>query len=238
VGTAVSDVVIHQVHDLDLAFEPWEWSFAQERRADIAANFAARQHRANGGLWNGRVLMMHRCEIGEGVVRGAYFETDFASFMAWRDFGCPDTRVYNCFAMAALRSCDGAFLLGVMGAHTANAGRVYFPGGTPDPNDVIAGRVDLAGSLVRELREETGLELDDVVAAPVFHVVAIGQRIAVLRILDAPQPALALRERIRAHCARETQPELVDMRIVRGPGDLDASKMPDFVIAFLEGMWR
>jgi hypothetical protein len=32
-------------------------------------------------------------------------------------------------------------------------------------------------------------------------------------------------------------PELVDIRIVRGPSDLDTT-MPNFVTAFLNQMWR
>ena len=93
---------------------------------------------------------------------GAYLETDFASFIAWRDWGFPDKTMRNCFPMAALRSSDGAFLLGVMGAHTATAGQVYFPAGTPDPNDVVGERVDLEAGVMRELPEETGLGPADV----------------------------------------------------------------------------
>ncbi len=101
--------------------------------------------------------MLHRGAFEGDVFRGAYLETRFSRFIAWRDFGFPDRTMRNCFAMAALRAADGAFLLGVMGAHTANAGKVYFPAGTPDLDDVVGDRVDLAGSVARELGEETGL---------------------------------------------------------------------------------
>ena len=68
----------------------------------------------------------------------SYFETDFASFLAWRDWGFPDRSVFNGFGMGALRCSDGAFVLGEMGRHTSNAGRIYFPSGTPDPDDIRA----------------------------------------------------------------------------------------------------
>ena len=99
----------------------------------------------------------------DGALRlgGGYFEADFADFIAWRDFGFPGEPIENCFAMAALRSADGAFLLGEMAPHTANAGKIYFPAGTPDPNDVFDGRVDLDASARRELMEETGVSADE-----------------------------------------------------------------------------
>ena len=108
-------------------------------------------------LWNGRVLL-GRNPVFEGErLSASYFETDFASFLAWRDWGFPDNSVFNGFGMGALLSSDGAFALGEMGQHTANAGRIYFPSGTPDLDDVRDGAVDISGSVARELKEETGL---------------------------------------------------------------------------------
>src|SRR4030088_2577384 len=150
----MSDIPIIPLTRLDLRFEPAPWPFARERRVDIDAHFT-RLRLEKPEIWNGRVLLMRRGEIQDGVLAGAYLETDFASFIAWRDWGFPDTTVRNCFAMAALRSSDGAFLLGIMGSHTATAGQIYFAAGTPDPNDIAGDSVDLERGVMRELTEET-----------------------------------------------------------------------------------
>ncbi len=220
---------------LDLRYAPRPWPFADARRAEIDAHFAERC-RDNPHLWNGRVLVMHDFAIDGAVLRGAYLETDFASFLAWRDWDFPDRSMRNCFALAALRGADGAFVAGVMGAHTANAGKTYFAGGTPDPDDVVGDTVDLAGSVLRELAEETGLAAAEVMPAAGWNAVLAGPRIAMLKVLDSALPAAALRERIRDFLRREAHPELADVRIVRAPADVDAS-MPPFMAAFFAHVW-
>ena len=168
---------------------------------------------------------------------GAYFETDFASFLAWRDWGFPDQSVRNAFPQAALLSADGAFLLGVMGGHTANAGRVYFPSGTPDLNDVEGDRVDVAGSLVRELREETGLDASDLTIQPGWTAVFEGPLIALFRVVRSTEPAATLRQRILGNLAGIAGPELADIHIVRSPADHD-SRMTGYVTAYLDDFRR
>jgi 8-oxo-dGTP pyrophosphatase MutT (NUDIX family) len=144
----------------------------------------------------------------------------------------------NAFAMGALRGADGGFVLGRMAGWTANAGRIYFAAGTPDPEDVTAtGVVDLDGSVMRELGEETGLGADDVTGAPGWHAVFIGARIALMRPLTARLHAEGLAERIRAHLAQEERPELDDVVIARGPGDLSEA-MPPFIRAYLMAVWN
>ncbi len=222
---------VYRVDRLDLSFTPKPWAFAIERRPEIDAYFAALQ-RDKPAVWNGRVLMLHTQVLADNVFRGAYLETDFASFAAWCQWGRPHAAVHDCFGAAAIVSGDGAFLLGVMGAHTSNAGRIYFPSGTPDPGDIVDGKVDLDFSVRRELKEETGLEAAEFTAEPGWTIVVDGALIAAIKVLQSAESAEALRARILAQLARERQPELADIRIVRGPADFDAA-MPGFVTAFL-----
>jgi 8-oxo-dGTP pyrophosphatase MutT (NUDIX family) len=224
--------VIHRVTALDLPVQPWSWPFAQLRRAEIDAHFAARQ-REKPQLWNGRVLLARHPVLAGGRLSACYFETDFASFLAWRDWGFPDGGVFNGFGMGALRSSDGAFVLGEMGPHTANAGRIYFPAGTPDLDDIKQGAVDIPGSVAREMEEETGLTPADYRAAADWDCIVSKVSIAMIRILDADMPAEALRARIEANLARQREPELTAIHLVRSPADLTAA-MPIFVTAFIE----
>ena len=224
--------VIHRVTALDLTVRASLWPFALARRADIAAHFADRQ-REKPKLWNGRVLLARQPVFTEGGFNADYFETDFASFLAWRDWGFPDSKVFNCFGMGALLSADGAFVLGEMGQHTSNAGRIYFPSGTPDLDDIRDGAVDIAGSVAREVLEETGLAEADYTASPHWECVVSGAAIAMIRILRVDMPGEALRARIEANLARQRQPEFSAIHLVRGTGDL-TSAMPGFVTAFIE----
>ena len=222
---------LFRVDRLELAFTPKPWAFAVERRAEIVAYFAELQRR-NPAPWNGRVLLLYHQVVQDGVFRGDYLETDYASFSAWRDWGRPPAGVRDCFGAAAIIAADGAFLLGVMAPHTFHAGEIYFPCGTPDPDDIVGGMVDLDFSVRRELREETGLDAAEFAPEPGWTGIVDGALIAQIKLLRASEQADVLRTRILAHLKRERQPELCDIRIVRGPADFDPA-MPRFVTAFL-----
>jgi 8-oxo-dGTP pyrophosphatase MutT (NUDIX family) len=228
----VTELAIHRVTTLDLAVEPWSWPFADQRRAEISAHFALKR-REKPDMWNGRVLLgRHPVFAGERF-SSSYFETDFASFLAWRDWGFPDKDVFNGFGMGALLANDGAFALGEMGQHTANAGRIYFPSGTPDLDDIRGSAVDIEGSVARELEEETGLTAAEYRSETHWHCVFTGPAVAMIRILRVDMPGEALRERIEANLAGQSSPELSAIHLVRGLGDLNAA-MPRFVTAFIE----
>ena len=224
--------VIHRVTQLDLKFQPWSWPFADERRADIAAHFALKQ-REKPKMWNGPILLARNPVFTANRFSASYFDIDFASFLAWRDWGFPDKGVFNGFGMGALRCSDGAFVLGEMSQHTANAGRIYFPSGTPDLNDVRDGAVDMSGSVGREVEEETGLTSKDYRPGAHWDCVVSGSAIALIQILEVDGSAEALQARIEANFARQSQPEFAAIHLVRASSDL-TSAMPRFVTAFIE----
>jgi hypothetical protein len=228
----MSKLVIHRVTTLDFAVEAWPWPFARERRTEIDAYFAAEQ-RKNPALWNGRVLLGRNPVFAGERLSASYFEVDFASFLAWRDWGFPDKSVFNGFGMGALLSGDGAFVLGEMGHHTANAGRIYFASGTPDLDDVRDGTLDMSGSVERELEEETGLAPSDYSTDALWHCVFTGPALAMIRILRVDISGEALRTRIISNLALQPSPELSGIHLVRGTADL-TSAMPGFVTAFIE----
>jgi hypothetical protein len=84
------------------------------------------------------VLLLWRYLVHDGVFQGSCFETDYASFIAWRDSNFPDRTVYNSFAAAVLEATDGSYLVGEMTSYTAGAGPLCFPCGTSGPSDFNA----------------------------------------------------------------------------------------------------
>ncbi len=228
---------IVEVAEIDFAVEPTRWAFAETEADGIAAHWAELR-KSKPRLYNGRVLLLARralAQRAEGGLRmtGAFFETDYANFLAWRDWGHRGEPLENCFSMAALRSADGAFLLGEMAPHTMHAGEIYFPAGTPDPADVFDGKVDLDASARRELLEETGIAADEATTQRDWTVVFAPGRIACMKLMTLAVPAGEAKERVDAFLARDPLSELTRMHIVRRPEDIDDRRTPIYVAAYL-----
>lgn len=232
----MTEVVIQPLRGLEARVEKVDWPFARESRDEIEAHWL-KLSAGNPRMFNGTVLLQHRWTIEDGIYRAAYMPVDFASFVAWIRFGQPGAPRRNGFAMGALRSADGAFVLGVMAQHTVNAGKIYFPAGTPDLDDVTPdGRVDLAGSLTRELYEETGLRPDEVEVEDRWTVVSEGYRAAFMKparlIYDAETARRIMRERLA-----DTDEELSDFHLVRRPSDIIEERTPAFAVAYMRAIF-
>lgn len=227
---------IRHASALDCVLEPMSWDWAEREQARIAAHWA-KLAAAKPEAFDGQVLMLQRGAVEDGIFRGACFQTSYSRLMAWQDFGFPDPGVRNVFAMAVLRSADGAFILGEMGQGTTNAGRIYFPAGTPDLSDLRGERVDIEGSALRELSEETGLGASDVEIGEGWRIVFAGPRVACMRMFRTRDNADRVVARIHDFLARESKPELARMHVVRSPADFDVARMPDFARAFMERLF-
>ncbi|WP_395698236.1 NUDIX hydrolase [Methylocella sp.] len=227
---------IESVDAVGMRVEERRWAFAEEQAQAIDRHWEKLKG-ANPHLFNGRVFLnFERAVIeekGRRVLTGVAAAVDFKAFLAWRDFGFPDADAHNCFAMAALRSADGAFVMGRMSETTANAGKVYFPAGTPDLGDVCDGRLDLEGSVTRELFEEMGSSAGEIACEPGWRVVFEGPRIACMKAVRSPLPARGIEARFAAFAAGEAHPEFCALHMAYGEGDLLEDLMPDFLLRYL-----
>jgi 8-oxo-dGTP pyrophosphatase MutT (NUDIX family) len=230
----MSDISIHRVTTLDLTLAPWTWPFAVENSAAAVENFAA-QKAKKPALFNGRVLLMREPQVIGECLTATYFESDFATYLTWRDFGFPGEGIFSGFGMGALRDADGVYVMGEMSQHTANSGRVYFPSGTPDPSDLVGDRVDIEGSIVREVEEETGLTPADYTARPGFLCVIAKPAVAIVQVLDLKTSAAATKQAILSNIAREELPEFSNVHLIRSTADITAA-MPRYVAAFIREM--
>ena len=139
----------------------------------------------------------------------------------------PGPPVYNCFGSAVVRSRDGALLYGRMAAHTLNPGKIYPPGGSLEPDDVQAdGRVDVMGSIVRELKEETGLDAADARDGGLL-LIHDGPRIAIAQLYDFDLDAAELAAKANAYLASQQDDELDGIEIIASSSQIDA-RMPPF----------
>ncbi|MGL5446610.1 MAG: NUDIX hydrolase [Rhabdaerophilum sp.] len=228
----MSEFEILDLDAIDAVLEPYDWVFPREHEAEIQEIWA-RETAGKPHMFNGRVLIQHRGNVNGRVFHAGYSEVDYKSFLAWHRLGHPRPQVRNGFAMAALRASDGAYLLGEMGPHTANAGKIYFAAGTPDFDDVIGGQVDLAGSVLREMSEETGLLASEVNVSESWTAILGSIRVAFMRPVAIDLSAHEARALMLERMKSLPEEELVDIHIVRSPADIDESRMPGFQQVYL-----
>lgn len=216
---------VEAIAGIDLGLEPFDWPFAVERRVEIDRHWR-RLQAGKPGIWNGAVVLTRKGRIEDRCYRGACFAADYASFVAWRDWGWPDPEIVDCFGAALVLSRDRALIYGRMAASTLNAGHIYPPSGAIDLEDVTAeGRIDVEGSLVRELAEETGLAARD--ARPgALWAVRDGCRMCLARELWFDEDAESLGGRVEAFNAAQSLPELDGAVILRSPPNRVAAMPP------------
>ncbi|MEM8540987.1 MAG: NUDIX hydrolase [Pseudomonadota bacterium] len=142
---------------LILSDEPLPFMVGQ--RDEIDRYWNGSLHR-NNRLWNGDFFLFTDVKIVDRVIHGLGHKTDFSTFLYWRDHG-RDQCVTHITGTTFPHFDDGSLLAIKMADHTANAGRVYFPAGALDGDDIVDGAFDIGTNIRRELMEEIGLDMQD-----------------------------------------------------------------------------
>ena len=220
---------ITRVEACDLRLTGQPWPFAVKNATAIEAHWQAR-HRANPGYFNGEIHAMHGDgAITNGVFSASFLRTDFKSFLYWRETGYPAAGAFDAFGSAIIRSAEGHILLGRQSGGNINAGLAYPPGGFIDARDAMGdGAIDIAGSIARELAEETGLDVATLTCKPGFLVTRIWPLVSIGQEFVASQPADELRAGILARISADPDPELTDIVIVRQRSDLNGLSVPPY----------
>ena len=219
---------LHAAPRFDLKLVDEEWPFATANRAGIDRHWQAELAKVPA-MFNGKVLIAVRSGFKpDGTFFGDHIAVDFAAFLTWRDWGFDAGNGRNIFGAALLRPTDGGLIMGQMGPNTANAGKIYPASGTLDLGDVAAdGSIDIEASLRRELREEMGLEADNLTKGVAYIIIEDIARICVGRIYETGKTGAETIAGIRAHLAVDPDPELSDVVHVRKGMELpDAVFLP------------
>lgn len=210
------------------------WPLPEQLRAQVGPCWQ-RLQAANPHLWDGRIIGVSTPHIdADGMLCAEAREDAYSAFLTWREAGFPDIGMHNLFGSALIVSSDDALIYGVMGATTANAGRVYPPGGSLEPRDILAdGGVDVAGCTDLELEEETGLPAG---AARKGALVAVfdGPRISLSQFYHFDERSEQLVDRIRANLDQQDHRELADVVVVRSRADAERVGAVPYAVAVAE----
>lgn len=204
------------VPKVDLRVDPdARWAFADANRAAINAHWEKRLA-SNPSFFNGAVMMLLAARMEAGVLHGSFVRTDFKSFLFWKDEGYPEQTVRDAFGSGLIWSSDGALMLIRQAPGQVNSGLTYLPGGFIDARDVDAdGRIDIVGSVVRELKEETGLLSRDMTRLPGMTLTVFGAQLSFGVGFVSPLDAPALQQRVMAFIEKDENPELSEVILLK-----------------------
>lgn len=204
---------------LDPAVHPFELANADA----IQTNWLAEIGR-NPALFDGRVVLLSSLTYADAALTGRCHEVRYATLLYWLRTK-PAGGAGHAFAHAVLVSRDNALIAVEMGAHTVNAGRVYFAAGSFEPSDFPGGRVDLHLNMMREVLEETGLDIDHVPRGDSHIALSTDRGTVIARKYHLDADADEIAARIRAFIASEAEPELAGPVVIRSIEDLPETAM-------------
>jgi 8-oxo-dGTP pyrophosphatase MutT (NUDIX family) len=215
--------VILPVDKIDVVLDPAPHPFERGRAEAIAENWR-HEIAEKPALFDGTVVLLSEFGYDGGRLFGRCHAVRYSTFMYWRKDRIGTAA--HAFAHPMLVTKDNSLIAIRMAAHTVNAGRVYFAAGSFEPEDFPEGVVDAHGNMVREVLEETGLDISNTRRGERHYALATTRGTVIFRryFLDADADEVA--SRIRDFVAGEAEPEIEEPVIIRSAHDLPDGLMP------------
>lgn len=213
---------------VQLSLDPAEHPWVAAQHSAIADNWE-RDQIERPWLFNGTVLLHRGLQLENSVISGTSHRAPYAALrqlVATMPDADANADVWHLFGSALILTADNAMLLIRMAAKTANPGKVYAPAGSLDESDIANGVVDVGGSILREAREETGLDLSGAVAENRLLGWRSGSLVAVFRRFRLEETADVLVSRMREHIRTDPEQEIADVVVVRRPEDAGPTAPP------------
>ena len=215
--------VILPVDQVDVRLDPGPHPFERDNAKAIAENWR-REMGANPALYDGTVVLLSALSYRDSRLVGRCHAVKYSTFMLWRK-NRDVVGAEHAYAHAMLVAGDNALVAIRMGGHTVNAGRVYFAAGSFEPVDFRDGLVDVDFNMIREVREETGLDLSVAERGRRYHALSTPSGTVIFRRYRVSEPADEIARRISAFVATEAEPEIDGPVIVRHATDLPEGLM-------------
>jgi len=210
--------VILPVDAVDVRLDPGPHPFALSNAEAIAENWR-QEMAANPALFDGTVVLLSELAYRDGRLAGSCHAVGYSTFLLWRKRR-ENSGAEHAYAHAMLVAGDNALVAIRMGRHTVNAGRVYFAAGSFEPIDFRDGLVDVDFNMMREVGEETGLDLSKAERGQRYHALSTASGTVIFRRYRVAESADELAQRITAFVAAETDPEIEGPVIIRNAADL------------------
>jgi hypothetical protein len=217
--------------DSYITLTPYDWPLTRDNREEIDRYWQYRISR-QPRLFNGEMCLLKSWSIESGILVGKCFNTDYKTFLWWREHDRPHRNVFDFFGAAALHTQENWLILGRMADQTASKGWMYPPCGSPIPTDFVDGKLDIDGSLMRETLEETGIELSRPQLGSAL-LLTDEARIVYVRPVRLDIPASTLMTDINRFIANQAEPELARVEILAGQVDIPEKGVPGFVSIYV-----
>ncbi|UVK36342.1 hypothetical protein LHFGNBLO_003252 [Mesorhizobium sp. AR10] len=215
--------VILPVDAVDVRLDPGPHPFERDNGQAIAENWR-REIAANPALFDGTVVLLSALSYHDNRLVGRCHAVRYSTFMLWRGHR-QVAGAEHAYAHAMLVARDNALVAIRMGPHTVNASRVYFAAGSFEPIDFRDGLVDVDFNMIREVREETGLDLSDATRGKRYYALSTVSGTVIFRRYRVSTSADEIARRISAFVATEMEPEIEEPVIIRSAADLPEGLM-------------